>query len=116
MRDFFLLSQDTDPQKIGERFQVIEDDDAAIAQVATGKFAYYENKYYLRHARAKRQILSAAQKSNAIKHRDTVTADRILHIMSECVIYMPISLGMDKNSPLKRRVDILASMHAVFYP
>lgn len=31
--------------------------------------------------------------------------DRNLHIMKDCVINMPISLGLQKNSPLKPRVD-----------
>lgn len=28
-----------------------------------------------------------------------------LHIMSDCIISMPISIGLEKNSPLKPRID-----------
>ncbi|XP_048508021.1 uncharacterized protein LOC105686158 isoform X3 [Athalia rosae] len=107
MKNFFLASLDGDSQKIGNKFEIIKDDDQAIAQVAAGKFAYYENKYFLRHARAKRQIVEAAQKWNATRYHETIIADRNLHIMSECAIHMPISLGLDRNSPLKQRVDVV---------
>lgn len=30
---------------------------------------------------------------------------RDLHIMSDCIISMPISIGLEKNSPLKPRID-----------
>lgn len=30
---------------------------------------------------------------------------RELHIMSDCIISMPISIGLEKNSPLKPRID-----------
>jgi hypothetical protein len=30
-----------------------------------------------------------------------------LHIMEECVVSMPISIGLDKNSPLKKKVNEL---------
>ncbi|XP_046744974.1 ionotropic receptor 21a-like [Diprion similis] len=107
MKEFFLSSLDTDSQEVGNKFEVINQDDEAIARVAAGKFAYYENKYFLRHARAKRQIVEEAQKLNATKHHETVTIDRNLHIMSECVIHMPISIGLDRNSPLKQHVDLV---------
>lgn len=28
-----------------------------------------------------------------------------LHIMSHCSIHMPVSIGLEKNSPLKKQVD-----------
>lgn len=112
MKEFFLSSLDAESQVIGKRFEVIKDDDEAVARVATGRFAYYENKYFLRHARAKRQIAKEAEKRNASGRHDSISADRNLHIMSECVIHMPISLGLDKNSPFKQRVDLLASIVA----
>ncbi len=33
------------------------------------------------------------------------TQGKILHVMKQCVINMPISVGLQKNSPLKPRID-----------
>lgn len=33
------------------------------------------------------------------------TKGKILHIMTNCVINMPVSVGLQKNSPLKPRID-----------
>lgn len=35
----------------------------------------------------------------------SVDVKRNLHIMSDCIISMPISIGLEKNSPLKPRID-----------
>lgn len=37
------------------------------------------------------------------QHNEKV--QQTLHIMRECAIHMPISLGLEKNSPIKQRVD-----------
>lgn len=104
-KDFFLMSSDLSSQEVGNKFQLIEHEEEAIEKVANGSFGYYENSYLLRHARVKRQILEREQKENNTA-KDTLLKHN-LHIMEECVINVPIALGMEKNSPLKPHVDIL---------
>lgn len=65
-----------------------------ISRVSNGKFAYYENEYFLRELRHKHDQIE----SNKLK---------FLHIMKECAISMPISIGLEKNSPLKPSFDRL---------
>ncbi|KZC14210.1 Glutamate receptor, ionotropic kainate 3 [Dufourea novaeangliae] len=104
-KEFFLISSDSDSQEIGKKFQLILNQEEAIEKVANGSFSYYENSYFHRYARVKRQILEKEQKENrttmnmSLKHN--------LHIMEECAINMPVALGMEKNSPLKPHVDTL---------
>lgn len=42
-------------------------------------------------------------------YHDQIEANKLkyLHIMEECAINMPVSIGLEKNSPLKVRVDDL---------
>lgn len=100
----FLSSSDKDVKKIGEKFVLTNNEEEAIARVANGTFAYYENVYVLKQARAARQKLEYTKTKNA-SSEDKAEADRDLHIMTECLIDMPVSIGMDKNSPLKPQVD-----------
>lgn len=60
--------------------------------MSQGKFAYYENEYFLIEMR---------------HHHDQIEANKLkyLHIMKECAINMPISIGLAKNSPLKSSFD-----------
>ena len=58
--------------------------------MAEGNYAYYENLYFLKEMRSKR---------NSDEDQQT------LHIMRDCAIHMPISIGMEKNSPMKIRFD-----------
>lgn len=60
-----------------------------MERVAEGQFAYFENEYFLREL---------------YQH---YAADKNLHIMKQCAINMPISIGLEKNSPLKVRFDKL---------
>lgn len=62
--------------------------------MSQGKFAYYENVFFLREMRHKHDQIE----SNKLKY---------LHIMKECAINMPISIGLEKNSPLKPSFDRL---------
>lgn len=106
-KEFFLSSEDQNLQKVGGRFEMIGNQEDALARVAKGRFCYYENIFVLREARVSRQVLEAELKKNATEHNENIATDRDLHVMEECVINMPVSLGLDKNSPLKPRVDKL---------
>lgn len=102
VKDFFLTSLDSSSQIIGQKFEQVNDTETAVERVARGEFAYYENIYYLKAASVRRELHIQAQKDHDSSLIDT---DRNLHIMSDCVINMPISLGLQKNSPIKPKVD-----------
>lgn len=105
-KDFFLASTDPHSQEIGSKFELTEDEDEAVERVANGTFCYYENNYLLRHVRAKQISEKGEQKDK----NEEITGSIVkynLHIMQECVVQMPIALGLEKNSPLKPHVDIL---------
>lgn len=65
-----------------------------IKQVDKGEFAYFESSIELRRLR-----LEYEKKQTKVLQS--------LHIMEECAISMPISIGLDKNSPLKPKMDEL---------
>ncbi|XP_076638914.1 ionotropic receptor 68a isoform X1 [Colletes latitarsis] len=109
-KDFFLISSDLNSQEIGGKFQFVKNEEEAIEKVVNGSFCYYENSYLLRHARVKRQIIKEQEKEN--KTTENLWLKHNLHIMEECAIKMPIAIGMEKNSPLKPRVDALVR-HAI---
>lgn len=100
VKHFFQTLEDIPGRKIAERFEKINDSDTAIFRVAQGKFSYYENTYYLKAATVKRQL-----ESKKLQQNSTYNKDRSLHIMENCVINMPISLGLQKNSPLKTQIN-----------
>lgn len=106
MKQFFLTSLDTSGQKIGLKFEVIYDTDLAVERVAKGEFAYYENIHFLQYLRVRRQIamkdINTKKDVNKLKDSE---GERNLHIMRDCVIHMPISIGLQKNSPLKPHMD-----------
>ncbi|KAK0079871.1 hypothetical protein PV325_000717 [Microctonus aethiopoides] len=105
--ELFISSSDKNLRKIGEKFEQYENVENAMARVANGSFGYYENIYLLQEVRAKRQLFEAVKKKKATENNENLIADRDLHIMKECVIFMPISIGMNRNSPLKPQVDQL---------
>ncbi|XP_076182411.1 ionotropic receptor 68a isoform X2 [Ptiloglossa arizonensis] len=104
-KEFFLISSDFNSQKIGNKFRLIVNEEEAIEKVVNGSLCYYENSYLLRHVRVKRQIIAKQQKEN--KTMKDISLKHNLHIMEECALKMPIAIGMEKNSPLKPRVDNL---------
>lgn len=85
---FFTSSLDEASQNIGERIEIIVDEMEAVEKVIEGQYAYYENTHFLRDLRSDRE-----------------SDQETLHIMRDCIIKMPISLGIQKNSPLKPTVD-----------
>lgn len=106
-KEYFLLSGDENLQKIGNRFEEISNENDAVNRVAKGKFCYYENIFVLQQVRVRRQIFEYELKRNSTDNNDNIGEERNLHVMEECVVNMPVSLGLDKNSPLKPRVDQL---------
>lgn len=46
-RLFFTASFDSDIQKIGTKFEIVDDFDTAIYKVASGTLAFYENNFFL---------------------------------------------------------------------
>ncbi|XP_025271183.1 ionotropic receptor 40a isoform X2 [Camponotus floridanus] len=105
-KEFFLASSDPYSQEIGNKFELIENEKDAIDGVANGTFGYYENSYFLRHIRGKRIFEEENGRKNK-SEKDTGSAVKYnLHIMEECVVYMPIALGLEKNSPLKSYVNL----------
>lgn len=92
--ELFLNSTDQFAQKIGQKIQNIDDFEIAIQKVASGEFAIYENSLTLQKLRFDHEERNKDFKLN-------------LHIMDECVIHMPISIGLEKNSPLKEQMDKL---------
>lgn len=87
---FFMNSLDEAGQKIGQKLEQTDDVETAINKVVHGAYAYYENEYFLKKLRSMRA---------SANERET------LHIMEECAIHMPVSIGLQKNSPIKEIVD-----------
>lgn len=102
-RDFFNTSLDGASQEIGAKFEIVNNSDLAIERVSKGDFALYENAFYLKHATVKQQSKENTNSSD-IKENDGGDY-RGLHIMENCVINMPISIGLQKNSPIIKRVN-----------
>ncbi|KAG5884354.1 hypothetical protein JTB14_030793 [Gonioctena quinquepunctata] len=108
-REFFKLSNDPVVQKISENFVLVNDSEEAVDKVADAVFAFYENTYFLKDALVKRQQRWQFQKdgnsSDNGGQKGYFREDRRLHIMNDCIISMPVSIGLQKNSPIKPRVD-----------
>jgi hypothetical protein len=106
VKQFFLTSLDISGQKIGLKFEVIYDSDLAVERVAKGEFAYYENIYFLQYLCVRRQlVIKEAETKKDVNNNQDSKGERNLHIMHDCIIHMPISIGLQKNSPLKPHMD-----------
>ncbi|XP_050420146.1 uncharacterized protein LOC126833061 [Adelges cooleyi] len=106
-KEFFLTSLDKTGQRIGQKFQEVYDVSGAIERVSKGQFAYYDNIHFLRYLKVlqKTKVYEQYQQSINGTLNSTRSGDFTLHIMSNCIINMPISLGLQKNSPIKPAVD-----------
>lgn len=105
-RDFFKFALDPTTRQIGLNFELVNDSSEAVDRVAQGTFAFYENSYFLKEALVKRQLRFQTSRSNQTANnsqesKDIVREDRTLHIMSDCVIKMPISIGDVSKPPRK---------------
>ncbi|XP_011863478.1 PREDICTED: uncharacterized protein LOC105559642 isoform X2 [Vollenhovia emeryi] len=105
-KGFFLASSDPHSQEIGNKFELTENEEDAIDRVANGTFCYYENSYLLQHARGRRIFEKQNDRKNVSARSAESSVKYNLHIMEECVVHMPIALGLEKNSPLKPHVDL----------
>ncbi|PSN33061.1 Ionotropic receptor 68a [Blattella germanica] len=108
-KQFFVTSLDPAGQRIGFKYEVTQDVNDAVERIARGEFAFYDNIYFLQFLRIKRQV---EQRKNQTSANATEKAEmkklpqeRNLHIMHDCIIHMPVSLGLLKNSPLKPHMD-----------
>lgn len=89
-KDLFLMAQDEDSQTLGQRAEHYTDPLEAAGKVSDGSYAFYENEHFLKEIRSK--VKSSQQGLS-------------LHVMRECAIQMPISIGLSKNSPVKEKID-----------
>ncbi|XP_049867277.1 glutamate receptor ionotropic, kainate glr-3 [Pectinophora gossypiella] len=111
-KKFFEDSLDDIGQKIGERFETIDDPFLAARKVALGTYAYYDNSNFLKYISVKRKNIFMDMKEfenstvNSTENIQSSTDERNLHIMSDCVVNIPISIGFHKNSPLKPLADL----------
>lgn len=111
-KKFFEDSLDDIGQKIGQRFETIDDPMEAANKVAQGIYAYYDNADFLKYISAKRKNTTMVMEyfdnstMNGTETIEVMNAERNLHIMMDCVVNIPISIGFHKNSPLKPLADI----------
>ncbi|KAI5641640.1 ligand-gated ion channel domain-containing protein [Phthorimaea operculella] len=111
-KKFFEGSLDDIGQKIGQRFEMIDDPFEAAAKVAKGTYAYYDNAEFLKYISVKRKnVLMDVDEfdnstMNATESIQTSEDERNLHIMTDCVVNIPVSVGFHKNSPLKPLADL----------
>nr|QEI46869.1 ionotropic receptor 68a [Galleria mellonella] len=110
-KKFFEQSSD-EIQKIGQRFEEINDPFEAANKVAKGIYAYYDNEDFLKYISVKRKNVMVNVDKESFNDTMNITevapssdSERNLHIMSDCVVNIPISIGFHKNSPLKPLAD-----------
>ncbi|CAG5051011.1 unnamed protein product [Parnassius apollo] len=108
---FFSESLDDVGQKIGERFEVIDDPDVAVQRIVHGDLAYYNSKNFLKYLSVKRKNVNVNMNidnstMNGTKTQVNTEMERNLHIMTDCVVNIPVSIGFHKNSPLKPLADV----------
>lgn len=112
-KKFFENSLDEMGQKIGARFENVDDPEEAANRIAKGVFAYYDSANFLKYISVKRKksnIHTSMEYENSTGNGTEVLEDRKterdLHIMADCVVNVPISIGFHKNSPLKPLADV----------
>ncbi|CAK1581472.1 unnamed protein product [Parnassius mnemosyne] len=108
---FFAESLDDVGQKIAERFEVIDDPDVAVRRIVHGDLAYYNSKNFLKYLSVKRKNVHINMNIDNSTMNGTETPvntemQRNLHIMTDCMVNIPISIGFHKNSPLKPLADV----------
>lgn len=104
-REFFKSALDPASKAIAEKFTIVNDSSEAVDRVAEASFAFYENTYFLKEAIVKRQLRFQMNRTNSTTNntqeaRDIASEDRNLHIMTDCIINMPVSIGKQTRSHL----------------
>lgn len=97
-KEFFKGSPDPIIQKIANNFLQVNSSEDAVNKVAEAAFAFYENTYFLQYAIAKQRERLFSQTVNATNMtsdggKENQKQNRNLHIMSDCIINVPVSLG-----------------------
>ncbi|VVC30582.1 Ionotropic glutamate receptor, L-glutamate and glycine-binding domain,Ionotropic glutamate receptor [Cinara cedri] len=106
-KEFFMTSLDKIGQRVGQKFEEVYNVDEAIDRVSKGQFAYYDNIYFLKYVKVMQKNKTYGQDIQLINGtmNGTSNGDFTLYIMPNCIINMPISLGLQKNSPIKSVID-----------
>lgn len=107
-KKFFEGSLDEMGQKIAERFENVDNPEKAAEKIAKGVFAYYDCSDFLKYLSVKRKIDMKLNNSSTrdVDEFNAKKGERNLHIMSDCVVNIPISIGFHKNTPLKPLADV----------
>lgn len=94
-REFFKGSTDPTIRRIADNFLMVNNSEEAVNKVVESSFAFYENVYFLKDAIVKQRD-KMFQSANASNHTQMESEKEplYLHIMNDCVINMPVSLGM----------------------
>ena len=103
---FFEQSLDETGQDIAKKFVEVHDPEEAARNVAKGVFAYYDSSDYLKYLSVKRRNDMNFNNSTLNGTFIYDSSERNLHIMTDCVVNIPISIGFHKNSPLKPLADV----------
>ncbi|XP_004536241.2 uncharacterized protein LOC101451173 [Ceratitis capitata] len=91
-KQFFVEAFDEIAQEIGGKMEIVDNIESRITK---GEYAYFDNEYFLRYLRMK----------SAQRREEQQFTEVVLHIMRQCVIQMPVALGLEKNSPLQPNVN-----------
>ncbi|XP_075153952.1 ionotropic receptor 68a isoform X2 [Haematobia irritans] len=78
-------------KELGTKTDILVDITGVTEKIAKGSYAYYDNQYFLQHLR----LVSAVSNDEA----------DIVHMMRDCVVRMPVALGLTRNSALKPHID-----------
>lgn len=107
-KKFFEGSLDEMGQNIAERFENVDNPEKAAEKIAKGVFAYYDCSDFLKYLSVKRKIDMKLNNSSTrdVDEFNAKKGKRNLHIMSDCVVNIPISIGFHKNTPLKPLADV----------
>ncbi|XP_068629684.1 glutamate receptor ionotropic, kainate glr-3 [Battus philenor] len=106
-KKFFEKSLDYIGHDLAKRFELIDDPDFAIKRIARGDLAYYNSKNYLKYLTVKNKInINTRIYNYTLNSTDKINMDKNLHIMTDCVVNIPVSIGFHKNSPLKPLADV----------